>query len=130
MAQKYIYAVWRKKTASAQIKLYEWKGDSLINGKSLNEYILRSDLFDVALKPLKVCKVLDGTYFDIEVTWSGESSQAGAISLGLSRALASQDEWFKKILKTSGLLTRDARKVERKKPGLKKARKSPSWSKR
>ena len=130
MAQKYIYAVGRKKTASAQIKLYEWKWDSQINGKKFDEYIARSDLFDVALKPLKICKVLDGTYFEVDVDGSGESSQAAAISLGLARALASQDEGHRKVLKASGLLTRDARKVERKKPGLKKARKSPSWSKR
>jgi small subunit ribosomal protein S9 len=77
-----------------------------------------------------VCKVLEGTYFDVEVLGSGDSSQAGAIALGLARALASQDEGHRKVLKASGLLTRDARKVERKKPGLKKARKSPSWSKR
>mgnify|MGYP005621554725 CR=1 FL=1 len=130
MAQKYIYAVWRKKTASAQIKLFEWKWDSLINGKKFNEYISRSDLFDVVLRPLKICKVLDGTHFDVSVEWSGESSQSAAIALWLARALASQDEGHRKVLKASGLLTRDARKVERKKPGLKKARKSPSWSKR
>jgi len=130
MSQKYIYAVWRKKTASAQIKLYEGKGDSTINGRKFDEYVARSDLFAVALKPLKVCKVFDGTYFEVEVSWSGDSSQVSAISLWLARALASQDEWHKKVLKASWLLTRDSRKVERKKPGLKKARKSPSWSKR
>ncbi|MCH8518955.1 30S ribosomal protein S9 [Candidatus Gracilibacteria bacterium] len=130
MAQKYIYAVGRKKTASAQVKLYEGKGESFINGRKFDEYILRSDLFDVALKPLKICKVLDGTYYEVEVSGSGESSQASAMSLALARALASQDEGHRKVLKASGLLTRDARKVERKKPGLKKARKSPSWSKR
>lgn len=70
MAQKYIYAVGRKKTASAQVKLYEGKGDSLINGKKFDEYILRSDLFDTALKPLKVGKVLDGTYFEATVSGS------------------------------------------------------------
>lgn len=130
MSQKYIYAVGRKKTASAQVKLYEGKGDSTINGRKFDEYVGRSDLFAVALKSLKVCKVLDGTYFEAEVSGSGESSQASAISLGLARALASQDEGHKKVLKASWLLTRDSRKVERKKPGLKKARKSPSWSKR
>ena len=130
MAQKYIYAVGRKKTASAQIKLYEGKWDSQINWKKFDDYIQRPDLFDIALKPLKICKVLDGTYFEVDVEGSGESSQAAAISLGLSRALAGQDEGHRKVLKASGLLTRDARKVERKKPGLKKARKSPSWSKR
>ena len=130
MSQKYIYAVGRKKTATAQVKLYEGKWDSFINWRKLNDYISRSDLFDVALKPLKICKILDGTYCEIEVNGSWESSQASAMSLALARALASHDEWYKKILKATGLLTRDSRKVERKKPGLKKARKSPSWSKR
>lgn len=81
MSQKYIYAVGRKKTASAQVKLYEGKGDSTINGRKFDEYVGRSDLFAVALKSLKVCKVLDGTYFEAEVSGSGESSQASAISL-------------------------------------------------
>lgn len=130
MAQKYIYAVGRKKTASAQVRLYEGKWDSTINGKKLNEYITRTDLFDIALQPLKICKVLDGTYFQGEVSGSWESSQAAALSLSLARALAGEDVGHKTLLKAAGLLTRDSRKVERKKPGLKKARKSPSWSKR
>lgn len=129
MAQ-YIYSVGKKKTASAQVQLFQGKGESLINGRKLPDYISRSDLFDVALQPVKLCKVQDETYFIVEVEGSGVSSQAHAIAHGLARALASQDVGHKKVLKAAGLLTRDARKVERKKPGLKKARKSPSWSKR
>lgn len=130
MAQTYTYSLGKKKTASAQVKLFEGKGESTINGKALNEYIGRSDLFDTVFHPLKLCKLDDKTYFVVDVQGSGESSQAAAIAHGLARALAEKDSGNRTVLKAAGLLTRDARKVERKKPGLKKARKSPSWSKR
>ena len=130
MAGKYTYALGKKKTASAQVRLFEGKGDSTINGRALDEYIARKDLFETVFAPLKLCKLDDKTYFTVEVQGSGESSQAAAIAHGLSRALAEKDAGNRTVLKAAGFLTRDARKVERKKPGLKKARKSPSWSKR
>ena len=130
MAQNYTYTLGKKKTASAQIKLFEGKGESMINNRTLWDYITRKDLFETVFSPLKLCKVDDTTHFIVEVEGSGESSQAAAIAHGLARALAEKDLGNRKILKAAGLLTRDARKVERKKPGLKKARKSPSWSKR
>ena len=130
MISKYIYSIWKRKTASAQIKLFDWTWESLINGKSLNTYITREDLFDVVYAPLKLCKVKDTVYFDVTVSWSWVSAQAEAIRHGLSRALASREISFRKILKSAWLLTRDARKVERKKPGKHKARKSSQWSKR
>lgn len=130
MANKYIYSVWRRKTASAQVRLFEWAWKNSINWKEIWEYITRKDLFDVALQPVKLCGLKEDVYFEVKVAWSWESAQVQAIAHGLSRALAEKQETFKKILKEAGLLTRDARKVERKKPGKKKARKSPSWSKR
>ena len=130
MADKYIYTVGRKKTASAQVRLFDGKGESTINERKANEYITRGDLFDVVYSPLKLCKLKETSYFTVEVTGSGESSQAYAMRHALARALAEKDEGFKKVLKAAGMLTRDDRKVERKKPGKKKARKSPSWSKR
>lgn len=130
MANKYIYNVWKRKTASAQVKLFEGKWKNTINGKDASEYITRADLFEVVFAPLKICKVKDNFYFEVAVTGSGVSAQAEAIRHGLSRNLASSDEGFKKLLKAAWFLTRDSRKVERKKPGKKKARKSPSWSKR
>lgn len=130
MAQTYTYSIGKKKTASAQVKLFEGKGESVINDRKLNEYITRTDLFDVVFSPLKLCKADGTSYFVVEVQGSGESSQAAAIAHGLAKALAEKDAGNRKVLKAAGLLTRDARKVERKKPGLKKARKSPSWSKR
>ncbi len=130
MTQTYTYSVGKKKTASAQVRLFEGKGESMINERKLSDYITRTDLFDTVFSPLKLCKVDGTTYFTVVVEWSGESSQAAAIAHGLAKALAEKDSGNRKVLKAAGLLTRDARKVERKKPGLKKARKSPSWSKR
>jgi small subunit ribosomal protein S9 len=129
MAQ-YTYSLGKKKTASAQVKLFEGKGESKINGLPLGEYITRTDLFETVFAPLKLCKLDDKMYFVVEVQGSGESSQAAAIAHGLAKALNEKDPAHRPALKAAGMLTRDARKVERKKPGLKKARKSPSWSKR
>lgn len=126
----YIYTIWRRKTATAQIKLFEGAGKNTINGKDAKEYITRNDLFDVLYSGLKLCWVKDSFYFDVKVEGSGISSQIQAIRLGLSRALSEKDEKFKKSLKDAWFLTRDARKVERKKPWLHKARKASQWSKR
>lgn len=130
MTNKYIYTIWKRKTASAQVKLFDGSWKNVVNWKQINEYITRSDLFDVIYNPLKLCKVKEKVYFEVKIFWSWISSQASAIWHALSRALALKDEWFKKILKAAGLLTRDARKVERKKPWLHKARKWMQWSKR
>lgn len=130
MANKYTYSIWKRKTASAQVKLYDWKGEDMINGKKINEYVTRWDLFDVIYSPLKLCKVKDDVYFEIEISGSWVSAQAEAIRHWIARNLAAKDESFRKILKAAWLLTRDARKVERKKPWLHKARKAMQWSKR
>ncbi len=130
MANKYTYNIWRRKTASAQVKLFEGKGKDTINGKNASEYISRADLFDVVYSPLKACKAKDNFYFEVAIAGSGVSAQAEAIRHGLARSLAELDEGFKKVLKAAGFLTRDARKVERKKPGRHKARKAMQWSKR
>lgn len=127
---KYTYTIWRRKTASAQVKLFEGKGNDMINGKKITDYVTRTDLFDTIYSPLKMCKVKEKFYFEVQISGSGISAQAEAIRHGLARSLASFDEGFKAILKASGLLTRDARKVERKKPGNHKARKGMQWSKR
>jgi small subunit ribosomal protein S9 len=127
---KYTYSVWKRKTASAQVRLYKGTGSSKINDKSLSEYITRKDLFDVLLFPLKLTKNKDNFYFEVKVSGSWESAQVQAIAAWISKALVDAEPSTKAILKEAGLLTRDARKVERKKPGKKKARKSPTWSKR
>lgn len=98
--------------------------------KKINEYVTRTDLFDVIYSPLKLCKVKEDVYFEVEISGSWISAQAEAIRHWIARNLASKDESFRKILKAAGFLTRDARKVERKKPWLHKARKAMQWSKR
>lgn len=129
-AKKYSYAVGRRKTAVATLRLFPGKGDSTINTKAVDAYIRRADLFGVIYAPLKTAGLYENFHFEAKVSGSGEHAQAEAIRHALSRALVASDENLKKTLKGAGFLTRDARKVERKKPGLHKARKSPSWSKR
>lgn len=129
-AKKYSYAVGRRKTAVAQVRLFAGKGESKINEKAVDAYVHRADLFHTIYSPLKAAGVFDAFHFEVKVAGSGESAQAEAIRLGIARALVVSDENLKQALRGSGYLTRDSRQVERKKPGLKKARKSPSWSKR
>jgi len=127
---KYTYSIWKRKTASAQVRLFEWAGKDTINGKDINVYVSRTDLFDVIYSALKITKLKDKFYVEVNVSGSGESAQAQAIRHGIARALVSKDESLRPVLKEAGLLTRDARKVERKKPGRHKARKAMQWSKR
>lgn len=126
---EYTYAIGRRKTATAQVRLFAGKWESQINGRPLKEYVTRDDLFPILHAPMKAAWKND-FHFSVIVSGSGESSQAAAIAQGLSRALVLIDETSKKALREQGLLTRDARKVERKKPGLRKARKRIQWSKR
>ncbi len=130
MANKYTYAIWKRKTASAQVRLFDGKGENTINGKKMTEYFSRSDLFDTITSPIKLAKLKDKVFFDVKVTGSGISAQAEAIRHGLTRALATKDTSLRSILKAAGFITCDARKVERKKPGRHKARKGMQWSKR
>lgn len=129
-SNQYFYAVGRRKTAVAQVRLFSGKGDSTINGLPFDAYIKRADLFQTLFSPLKVAGVAEGYHFEVTVEGSGESAQIQAIRHALSRALVIADENLKKALKGAGFLSRDSRQVERKKPGLHKARKGPSWSKR
>jgi small subunit ribosomal protein S9 len=128
--KQYSYAIGRRKTAVAQARLYAGKGASTVNGKPIDTYVTRADLFSAIYSPLKTAGVYDNFHFDIKVEGSGESAQAIAIRHALARALTVADASLRQALKGAGFLSRDARKVERKKPGLHKARKSPSWSKR
>lgn len=128
--KKYVYAIGRRKTATAQVRLFAGSGTSEINGKPMNEYIHRSDLFSVLLAPLKALGAQDTHHFHVTVAGSGESAQAEAIRLGIARALVLENAVARKTLKDEGFLKRDSRTVERKKPGLHKARKASQWSKR
>ncbi len=126
-----IYATGRRKEAVARIWLYpETKGEKSVNGKGLLEHYCREVLLMDVMQPLEILKLEDTVGFKATVKGGGLSGQAGALRLAIARALCKVDPEYRTPLKKAGFLTRDSRKVERKKYGLHKARKSPQYSKR
>lgn len=124
------YATGRRKTSSARIYLSSGKGKITVNDKQLDVYFGRKVAQMLVMQPLEMTELTDKVDINIKVKGGGSFGQAGAIRHGISRALISYDEELRPQLKSAGLLTRDPRKVERKKPGLVKARKSKQFSKR
>jgi small subunit ribosomal protein S9 len=123
-------AVGRRKSASARVRITTGHGKITVNGKELAVYFPYFEWQDIIFAPLKLVgkdKTID---VSIKVAGGGKKGQAIAVQHGISRALIDWDEELKKTLKTQGYLTRDARVKERKKPGFKKARRAPQWSKR
>ncbi len=130
-SSKYFYAVGRRKTSIAQVRLFTNKGGSiLVNEKPYCEYFPTLNLQKDLILPLKSTKTLNKFNISVKVKGGGIRGQAGAIRLGIARTLVLYNKNFKKLLRDAGLLTRDPRKKERKKPGLKKARRAPQWQKR
>ncbi len=128
---RYIEAIGRRKTSSARVRITEADKESfIVNDLDITKYFDTSDLQVVARKPFTELGMTQKFAVSVKVQGSGISSQAQAVSLGLARSIVIWDEELKKKLRTGGLLKRDSRAVERKKPGLKKARKAPTWSKR
>lgn len=127
---KYLKAVGRRKTAAAQVRLYEGgKGVIMINGQKAIEYF-PGEGFNIITQPLKATGHLRDFNFSIIVRGGGKQGQIEAVRLGIARAVLALDPETKEALKVNDFLTRDPRQVERKKPGLRKARKRPQWSKR
>ena len=124
------YATGRRKTSSARIYLSSGKGNIKVNDRDLDVYFGRKVAQMLVMQPLEMPELTDKVDINIKVKGGGSFGQAGAIRHGISRALISYDEELRPQLKSAGLLTRDPRKVERKKPGLVKARKSKQFSKR
>ena len=124
------YATGRRKTSSARIYLSSGKGHITVNDKQLDVYFGRKVAQMLVMQPLEMTELSDKLDIKIKVKGGGSFGQAGAIRHGISRALIAYDEELRPQLKKAGLLTRDPRKVERKKPGLVKARKSKQFSKR
>ena len=124
------YATGRRKTSSARIYLSSGKGNIKVNDGDLDVYFGRKVAQMLVMQPLEMTELTDKVDINIKVKGGGSFGQAGAIRHGISRALISYDEELRPQLKSAGLLTRDPRKVERKKPGLVKARKSKQFSKR
>ncbi|HIS87054.1 MAG TPA: 30S ribosomal protein S9 [Candidatus Caccenecus avistercoris] len=138
MAKQVWTATGRRKRSSAQVRLTGGTGNIIVNGVDVNEYFPNAILVMDLKQPLAVTDNMNRFDIDITVNGGGYSGQAGAIRLGIARALLKFDEntdqtredSYRKILKANGFLTRDARVKERKKYGLKKARRAPQFSKR
>ncbi len=138
MAKQVWTATGRRKSSSAQVRITGGTGNIVVNGVDVNEYFPNAILVMDLKQPLAVTDNLNRFDIDITVNGGGYSGQAGAIRLGIARALLKFDEntdqtredSYRKILKANGFLTRDARVKERKKYGLKKARRAPQFSKR
>ncbi len=124
------YGTGRRKSASARVFLRPGNGDIKVNGRPLDEFFGRPTYGMIVRQPLETAQLL--SQFDIKATVSGggNTGQAGAIRLGIARALLQYDEALRGELRKFGFLTRDAREVERKKVGLRKARRATQYSKR
>lgn len=128
---KYYKAVGRRKTATARVRLYESdKAEFSVNDQPADAYFKTDVLQSTIRRPLILTEMSSKFRVSAKVSGSGTASQADAIMLGVARALLEFDPELRIKLKTEDLLKRDPRKKERKKPGLRKARKSPQWSKR
>jgi small subunit ribosomal protein S9 len=125
-----IVTVGRRKTSKARVFLAKGSGLITVNKKKLDDYFGREVARMVVRQPLEAVQMSNGVDIMATVKGGGSFGQAGAIQLGIARALVEYDESLKMALKKEGFLTRDSRKVERKKVGLRKARKRPQYSKR
>ena len=130
MSADIFYATGRRKTSSARVYLKSGKGNITVNNRKLDEYFGRKVAQMLVMQPLELVDLSGKVDLDVKVKGGGSFGQAGAIRHGISRALTSYDEELRPQLKKAGLFTRDPRRVERKKAGLVKARKSKQFSKR
>ncbi len=131
MAKKeYIYATGKRKSSIARVNIIPGTGKITINKKDMNEVYTLDTLKAIVLKPFKVTNMIEKYDVIATVNGGGFAGQAGAISHGIAKALATTDPDVRLMLKRNGLLTRDSRVKERRKYGLKKARKAPQFSKR
>ena len=129
-AKPYFYGTGRRKKSVARVRLYPGSGAITINGKDIDQYFGLETLKLIVNQPFEVTETLGKFDIVANVKGGGISGQAGAIRHGVARALLTADENYKPLLKKAGLLTRDPRMKERKKYGLKAARRAPQFSKR
>jgi small subunit ribosomal protein S9 len=130
LADEYHSATGRRKESVAKIRLRRGKGKITVNGRDINSYLCRANLVMQALKPVEVVELAGKLDIACTAEGGGLSGQAGAVSLGIARALTKFDPGLRPLLKRNGMLTRDPRMVERKKYGQVKARKRFQFSKR
>ncbi len=130
MATEQYYGTGRRKNSTARVYLTKGSGQITVNDKPLESFFGRPTNCMIVRQPLEATELVDQFDINVKVKGGGTTGQAGAIRLGVSRALLEYDEELRKTLRASGFLTRDAREVERKKVGLHKARKATQYSKR
>ena len=130
MAATQYYGTGRRKTSSARVFLRPGSGDITVNSQPIEKFFGRETARMIVRQPLDITEANDKFDIKVNVSGGGISGQAGAIRLGIARALLQYDETLRGDLRRAGLLTRDAREVERKKVGLRKARKKEQYSKR
>jgi len=128
---QYYEGLGRRKTATARVRLFSGgDGTVVVNDKPLNEYFRRQADVVHLTEPLRATNTEGSFNVSVLVTGGGMSGQSGAVRLGIARALLKVDPDLRPVLRKGGFLTRDAREKERKKPGLKRARKAPQYTKR
>ena len=130
MSVTYNYGTGRRKSAVARVFLKAGKGDIVVNDKPVDEFFSRETGRMIVRQPLELTEMIGKFDIMVNVAGGGESGQAGAVRHGITRALIDYNAEFKPVLKAAGLVTRDAREVERKKVGLRKARRRKQFSKR
>lgn len=130
MATTQYYGTGRRKTSTARVYIRPGSGEIIVNNRSLDTFFGRETARMIVRQPLAVADAVDKFDISVNVKGGGTTGQAGAIRLGITRALMRYDEGLRKPLRQAGLVTRDAREVERKKVGLRKARRATQYSKR
>jgi small subunit ribosomal protein S9 len=130
MATEVNYGTGRRKSAAARVFMKPGNGDIVVNGRPLDQFFGRETARMIVRQPLTVAEAEGKFDFHVTVSGGGTTGQAGAIRHGITRALMDYDEGLRKTLRKAGFVTRDAREVERKKVGLRKARRRPQYSKR
>ena len=130
MAISHNYGTGRRKTSTARVYLLPGTGNITVNGRALDEFFGRETGRMIVRQPLETTELVGRFDIKVEVAGGGITGQAGAIRHGITRALIQYDETLRKPLRAAGFVTRDAREVERKKVGRRKARRGPQYSKR
>ena len=128
--EQFYYGTGRRKSSTARVFLRRGSGDIVVNRRPLDQYFGRETARMVIRQPLEVADMLGKVDINVNVSGGGNTGQAGAIRHGITRALLQYDEMLRPALRKAGFVTRDSRKVERKKVGLHKARKRPQYSNR
>jgi small subunit ribosomal protein S9 len=130
MDGQYYEGVGRRKTSSARVRITSGNGNFIVNGKQAEEYFTRVGDMESILEPLHAAEMVGKLDISVIVQGGGVTGQAGAVQHGVARALVEMEPEFRSAMRSGGYLTRDARMKERKKPGLKRARKAPTYTKR